>query len=57
MKNPRLVAHVTAGDPPPGLTILEWLDWRRAEDGRMEGELAEQRAAILAILSGELMVH
>jgi hypothetical protein len=32
--------------------LLQWWNWRCAEDRRMERELAAQRAAIEAILAG-----
>ena len=58
MKSDRcLVAHVRCGTPPRGLTLSEWLAWRRFEDERMERELAEQREAYFELLSGTVTVH
>ena len=52
MKPDHLFAHVRATDPPRGITLAEWHHWRKAEDERMRLEMAEQRAAILALLNG-----
>jgi hypothetical protein len=53
----RLIAHVRCADPPRGITLAEWHCWRKAEDERMARELAEQRSAILELLSGTVTVH
>lgn len=40
-----LIGHVRAGDPPPGITLAEWIEWRKREDVRMQDELLAQVAA------------
>jgi hypothetical protein len=52
MTERRLIARVTAGDPPPGLNLLEWCIWRALEDRRMAAELQEQIEAFYELLAG-----
>jgi hypothetical protein len=52
MVEPRVIAHVTAGDPPPGLNLLQWCVWRVLEDRRMAAELQEQIEAFYELLDG-----
>lgn len=45
-------AHVHAGTPPKGLTLLQAAEWQRKDQERMQRELAEQREAIFELIDG-----
>ena len=57
MSTRRLIAHTRANDPPPGITLQQWLEWRRLEDRRMADELAEQIVAAFELAHDDPTVH
>lgn len=53
MKKPKTIARVVAREAPPEVnTVGKWLAWRRAEDERMQAELAAQLEAWTELQKG-----